>query len=423
MDNISNCLVVEGGNRLYGEVSVHGAKNSALIILAATLLVDGECVLHNCPDLTDISATIKILRHLGCKVKRERDTIIVDARDVERYDIPDDLMREMRSSIIFLGAILGRMSKARLSYPGGCELGPRPIDLHISSLKKLGAMIYEEHGYINCICDSGKLKGSNISLSFPSVGATQNIILSSCTADGMTVINNAAREPEIVDLQNFLNMCGADIKGAGSDTVIINGVKSLHSCEYSVMPDRIVASTFLACAAVTGGEALVTNAVQDHLSAVLPVFEEMGCKIKSFKGHSIHIKATERLNAVRLLRTMPYPGFPTDAQSPFMALAATSYGTSVFIENIFENRFRQAEELVRMGADIKVHGRVAVIEGVKKLHGAQVNCTDLRGGAALVVAALGADGETVITNIRHIDRGYDRIEERLKKLGAKIMRK
>lgn len=302
-------------------------------------------------------------------------------------------------------------------------MGPRPIDLHLSSLRKLGAQIYEEHGYINCIAKEPGLCGVGISLSFPSVGATQNIMLSSCTAEGTTIINNAAREPEIVDLQNFLNSCGADIHGAGSDTVVINGVRSLHSCEYSVMPDRIVAATYLAAAAITGGEAVVKNAVIGHLSAVLPVFEEMGCFIKRIGNDTVYIKAPQRLSSVHLLRTMPYPGFPTDAQSPFMALATLADSTSVFIENIFENRYRQAEELMRMGADIKVHGRVAVIEGVNKLHGACVNCTDLRGGAALVVAGLAAEGQTVIYDIKHIDRGYDKIENALSKLGARIIRK
>lgn len=293
--------------------------------------------------------------------------------------------------------------------------------MHLSSLKKLGAVIVEEHGYINCDCVDGKLSGANISLSFPSVGATQNIILSSCLADGTTVINNAAREPEIVDLQNFLNACGADISGAGTSTVIINGVKGLRSCEYRVMPDRIVTATYLAATAATGGEIVVKNAVKDHLAAVLPVFEEMGCAVIS-TDLGIYLNAPERLKSVYQIRTMPYPGFPTDAQSPFMALAAAAEGTSVFIETIFENRFRQADELIRMGADIKVHGRVAVVEGVKVLHSAKVSCTDLRGGAALITAALRASGRSVISNIKHIDRGYDDIENALTKLGANIKR-
>lgn len=413
-------LIIEGGERLKGEVSVHGAKNSSLPILAATLLYGGQTVLKNCPRLSDVDAAIKILLYLGCTVKRDGTTVIINSDNIEKSEIPQELMHEMRSSIVFLGAVISRMSSARLSFPGGCELGPRPIDLHISSLKRLGVEIVEEYGTLCCKADK-RLKGTKITLSFPSVGATENIMLASVMAEGETIIVNAAQEPEIVDLANYLISRGAKIKDAGKSTVTIQGVDKLHSTEYCVMPDRIVAATYLCCAAITGGDVLVDNISANDIESVLPILEQSGCKMDIYND-KINISGPSIIRPVKNIRTMPYPGFPTDAQAPIMALLTLSSGTSVFVENIFENRYKHASELMRMGADIKVEGKVAVVQGVKKLYGATVEATDLRGGAALCIAALGADGVTTISSINHIDRGYEAIETALSGLGAKISR-
>ncbi|WP_040196560.1 UDP-N-acetylglucosamine 1-carboxyvinyltransferase [Candidatus Soleaferrea massiliensis] len=411
---------IEGGNPLYGDVEIHGAKNSALPILTATLIGTGKSVIHNCPDLTDIDAAIKILEYLGCSVEREGSTITVESDCISNYNVPDHLMREMRSSIVFLGAVIARCRKTRISFPGGCELGPRPIDLHLSALKKMGLVIEEDHGYLDCHVD-GRLHGETIALSFPSVGATENIMLAASTAEGTTVITNAAREPEIVDLANYLNGCGAKITGAGESTIQIEGVGSLHGCEHRVIPDRIVAATFMSAVAVTGGSISLKQIDPVHLGALIPVFEEAGCRV-SLHGSTLDIESTGRPKPIKMVRTMPYPGFPTDAQAPIMSMCAFADGTSVFVENIFENRFKHVDELVRLGASIKVEGRVAVVEGVRQLHSASVQATDLRGGAALVVAALGAKGTTEIDGLHHVDRGYERLEDSLNAIGAKVIR-
>ena len=413
-------LIVEGGRKIEGEIRMQGAKNSALPILAATLLCEGRSILHNCPRLSDVDAAVQILEYLGCQVKRAGDTLTVLPDTVCRSDIPDDLMREMRSSIVFLGAIIARCQKAAISYPGGCELGPRPIDLHLQALRKLGTDIVEEQGFLDCV-SHGRLKGAKIVLSFPSVGATENIMLAAVTAKGTTEIINAAREPEIVDLAAFLSKCGAKIKGAGEGTIEITGVETLKGSEHNVIPDRIVAATYLSCAAITGGRLSLMECCPDHLKAVLPLFEESGCQLEYGEDY-ISIERSASLNPLRLVRTMPYPGFPTDAQAPVMALSTLAGGTTIFVENIFENRYKHAYELMRMGADIKIEGRVAVVEGVSSLHGAQVCATDLRGGAALMTAALAAQGETVITGIHHIDRGYETIEKVLTSVGARVKR-
>lgn len=413
-------LVIEGENKIAGELSVHGAKNSALPLLAASILGTGSTVLHNCPKLSDVYAACRILSYLGCSCSREGDSVIVDTTDLRHFEVPDSLMREMRSSIVFLGAIIGRLGKCRLSFPGGCELGPRPIDMHISSLRQMGVIINEEHGYLDCKIDK-ELTGSNILLSFPSVGATENIMLAAVLAKGSTEIRNAAREPEIVDLADFLNLCGAKIKGQGESTIYIEGVKSLHGCEYSVMPDRIVAATYLGAAAITNGELNITKVNPLHLQSVLPVFEEMGCTLYQYKDN-IYINARKKLKPVKTIRTMPYPGFPTDVQAIVMACLCKAQGTSIIVENIFENRFKYAGEMRRLGADIKTEGRVAIIEGVSKLYGADVVATDLRGGAALVLAGLDAEGITSVSEIRHIDRGYEAIEQSLNSVGAVISR-
>ncbi len=399
---------------------VHGAKNSTLPLLAACLLCGGECVLHNCPQLSDVGITIQILRHLGCQVQREGSTVTVDSSQIHNFDIPDEWMREMRSSIVFLGAILARTGKAELSFPGGCELGPRPIDLHLSALKKLGVQIHEDHGRLHCSVRHG-LRGKNIGFSFPSVGATENVMLATVLAKGTTVITNAACEPEICDLAAFLNACGARVQGAGSSTIVIQGVEHLHGCEHHVIPDRIAAATLLSAAAVTGSGILLRGIEPAHLEPVLPVFEEAGCEL-IVRGKELTIMPPERLSPLQSVRTMPYPGFPTDAQAPIMAMACVAQGTSVFVENIFESRYKHVGELTRLGARIKVEGRVAVIEGVGHLSGASVQAADLRGGAALVVAGLAAEGVTQVNHVRYIDRGYEHLEQTLAQLGANIVR-
>ena len=412
-------LIVEGGVPLLGEIRVQGAKNAVLPILAATVMAGEKCVLHNCPRLRDVEKTDLVLKRLGCSVERYGNTVIVDPDGFCSCEICDDLMREMRSSIIFLGAIISRCGEARVSMPGGCPIGLRPIDLHLKALKELGVNIREEHGYI--ICTANKLVGADIHLDFPSVGATENIMLAAVCAEGTTTILNAAREPEIVDLANFLNAMGAKISGAGSSFITIKGVKSLKGTEYTVMPDRIVAATYLSAAASTHGEIFLRGADASGMGAMIHALREMGAKVSVHKD-TIHLKAKNRLKNLPILRTMPYPGFPTDIQSPFMAMAATAEGTGMFVENIFENRFRHVDELVRMGADIKVEGRSAVVKGVDTLYGSKVVARELRGGAALVIAALSAQGESEISGVEFIDRGYEDIEKNLRLCNANIRR-
>ncbi|MGI5966733.1 UDP-N-acetylglucosamine 1-carboxyvinyltransferase [Anaerotruncus rubiinfantis] len=412
-------LLIEGEKRLEGTLRVHGAKNSALPILAATLL-PGDCVIHNCPRLTDVTAACNILGDLGCDTHREGDSVVVGpCRDCSCC-IPDELMRMMRSSIVFLGAIIAKCGKARISLPGGCELGPRPIDLHLAALERLGVTIREDHGYLDCRVEN-KLRGAKISLPFPSVGATENIMIAASLAEGETIVKNAAREPEISDLASFLNACGARIHIARGGDVHIMGVQKLHPAHHRVISDRIAAATYLSCAAVTGGDVTLTDVCSEHLSAILPCFEEMGCDL-TVRPDTIRICAKHPLRALGSVRTMPYPGFPTDAQPPLVALAGVAEGTSVFIENIFENRYKYVPELQRMGAEIKVEGRIAVVRGVRELHSATVYCTDLRGGAALAVAALAAQGESTLYQIEHIDRGYEQFEQNLSNIGASIRR-
>ena len=372
-------LVINGGRRLEGEIQVHGAKNSALPLLAATILAHGECILHNCPMLTDVDAACRILSCLGCRCSRNGSTVCVDSSNVCGNEIPDNLMREMRSSIVFLGAVLGRTRRCRLTFPGGCELGARPIDLHLAALREMGAEIEEQHGWLECAAPGG-LHGARVTLSFPSVGATENIMLAAACAEGTTEIHNAAREPEIVDLAEFLNKCGARISGAGGSTIAIEGVKRLEPSEHSVIPDRIAAGTYLCCAAATRGELILTRCCQEHMMGFLPVLESMGCRIYPYGGGKLYISCTRRLTAPPTIRTMPYPGFPTDIQAPFTALSSVAEGTSVFVENIFENRYRHVPELIRLGASIKVEGRVAVVQGVPALSGARVCAGELRGG-------------------------------------------
>ncbi len=414
-----NKLIIEGGVPLAGEILVQGAKNAVLPILAASILADGESVIHNCPWLRDVEKTGIILEKLGCGFVREGNTIKIDSRNITNYVIDEKLMREMRSSIIFLGAILSVCKKAEVGLPGGCPIGLRPIDLHLKALRQMGANITEEYGYLKCECE--KLQAADIHLDFPSVGATENIMLAAVKTDGITTITNAAREPEIIDLANFLNSMGAKIKGAGSSGIVIEGIKRLYPSEYTIMPDRIVAQTYLIAAMITGGEIYIKNAVPSHINSGLAVLSEMGADIR-ICADGIILRSGKYIKNVHIIKTMPFPGFPTDIQSPFMALATVADGTSVFVENIFENRFRHVDELIRMGADIKVEGRSAVITGVKKLYGANVEAHELRGGAALIMAALAADGKTEISGIEFVDRGYENIEGNLSKCGAKINR-
>ena len=412
-------LLVRGGQPLHGEVTIQGAKNSVLPILAATVLTGDRVVLRGCPRLRDVDASIRILQSLGCRAQWEGDALTVDTAALNRCEISDILMREMRSSAIFLGAVLARLGRADISYPGGCELGPRPIDLHLSGLRDLGADIREEGGILHCT--ASLLAGRELMLSLPSVGATENLMLAACGAEGTTVISNAAREPEIVDLQDFLNACGAEVSGAGSTSVTIRGGKPLHGCEFRCMPDRIVAATYLCACASAGGEVYLRGARERHLATVADALRQAGCTVAG-DGEGIACRCRRRLRAVRPVRTAPYPGFPTDAQAVLMAAMLKSRGTTVFEENIFENRYRHVDELTRMGAEIRVAGRVAVVTGVERLSGAAVRCTDLRGGAALCVAALAADGETRIFETAHIDRGYEDIVRDLRALGADAVR-
>lgn len=411
--------VIEGGNRLHGNVRVQGAKNSALPVLAAVVAVGRPCVIHNCPDLTDINSTIKILRSLGCEVHRSGDSISVDSSAVTSNVISDCLMREMRSSIIFLGALISKTGEAEITAPGGCDIGLRPFDLHLSAMKKLGVCVTERHGKIRCTCR--KVRGAKITLSFPSVGATENIILASLRASGTTTIINAAREPEIVDLARFLNSCGARISGAGESTIRIEGVDKLYSTRYSIMPDRIAACTYMSAAAITGSSVTVDEVIPTHLAPVITCFEQAGCRI-DVSGTHLRITSPERLKAMETVRTMPYPGFPTDCQALIMATASVADGVTLICENIFENRFKHITELNRMGADITAYDKIAVVNGVKCLQGATVDASDLRAGAALVVAGLCADGKTTVRNIHYIDRGYDSFAENLRMLGAVIKR-
>ncbi len=411
-------LLIKGGKRLSGQITVQGSKNSVLPILAATVLCNGTSVIHNCPRLSDVSASINILKHLGCICQFVDNTVIVNNNGLCCAKIPDNLMREMRSSVIFLGAILSRCGRAIISTPGGCELGPRPIDLHIMALKKLGAVVIEEHGFIEITTPNG-LNGTDIYLSFASVGATENIILAAATARGTTTIHNAAKEPEICDLASFLNKCGARICGCGTDTITIFGVDQLKCCEHTVISDRIVASTYMAAAAITGGNIKLSGATPSHLASIISVFEEAGCIINS-DCESIVIKAPQKLSCVSTIRTAIYPGFPTDAGPIVLSMLSKARGTSVMVENIFENRYRYVDELRRFGTNIKVENRVAIIEGVDSLYAASCKCTDLRGGAAMVLAALASNGTTVINDIYHIKRGYEKIDKNLAKLGASI---
>ncbi len=407
---------IEGGYSLGGEVDIHGAKNAVLPILAAALLCP-QSAIHNCPDLSDVQAACSILTDLGCKVQRQDNTITVDSTQVSGCDISRQLMHSMRSSIMFLGALIAKCGHTRVSFPGGCELGPRPIDLHLSGLQALGMELCQEGDLLECSV-AGRLKGTEIRLNFPSVGATENIMLAACLAEGETVLYNAAREPEILDLAGFLNACGAKIT-CQEGTIRIIGVTTLHPAEYTVIPDRIEAATYLTAAAVTRGECTLHRINPAHLQALFPVLQNAGCQLQLYDD-AVAIRAGHRLRSFGTVSTAPYPGFPTDAQAPVMVMAAVAQGSTLFRENIFESRYKHVPELCRMGAKIQLEGRTARVDGVDHLCGASVCATDLRGGAALVLAALAAKGESCISDIYHIQRGYENFHKILTHLGAKI---
>ena len=411
--------IIDGGEKLYGKVEVQRAKNTVLPLLAASVLTDEQVKIRGVPTITDVENMLRILSEVGCKIRRQKDCAVIDSSNAVSHEIPQRLTKELRSSVFMLGSVLTRFRRAKISYPGGCDIGLRPIDLHLSGLKRLGVEIVEEGGYIDCRAD--KLVGAEILLDFPSVGATENIILAAVKAEGVTVIRNAAKEPEIIDLQNFLNAMGARVRGAGGGTVVIEGVKKLHGVEYTPIGDRIEAGTFLIATACCGGEIETSGVSAENIAALLHKLRENGCKIHT-KNDKIILQSDGNLKSVDLVETNPFPGFPTDLQAQYGALSCTCFGTTLVVENLFETRYKYAMELKRMGADITVRGRTALIRGVNKLHGAKVTAGDLRGGAALVIAGLVAEGQTTVLDLSYIDRGYAEFEYKLKKLGAKIRR-
>jgi len=410
--------VIIGGNRLCGTVRVGGGKNSVLTILPACLLSRGVCTIYDVPKLSDVNVMQEVLECLGAKVELSGTTMVVDASNVSTVELPDRLTRMMRASNLVMGPILSRFHHVKLAYPGGCSIGSRPMDQHLRGFKLLGAQIVEKHGYIEAKAD--RLVGNEICLDFPSVGATENLMMAATLAEGVTTIRNPAREPEIVDLQNFLNTMGAKVKGAGTDVLKIEGVKEMDSAEHTIIPDRIEAGTFMVIAAITGGDVLIRNVIPEHIEAVISKLKEAGVEITE-DHEGIRVRGKAHTRGVDY-KTMPFPGFPTDMQAQLMALMAISEGTSIVTETIFENRFKHVDEFRRMGADIKVEGRVAIIKGVKNLSGAYVETSDLRAGAALVTAGLVAEGATVVDNINLIDRGYDNFDQKLRNLGAQILR-
>ena len=408
--------IIKGGNELKGELKISGSKNASLPVIAASLLCEGIVELENCPDIHDVKIMLDILQKLGCKVAYSNSKIVVDSRSLNSCEIPNDLMHEMRSSVIIVGALLGRSGKCKFTYPGGCEIGARPINMHLDAFEQLGVTIKEDMGEIECKAD--KLVGTEIVLDFPSVGATENIMLASCLAEGVTHIKNVAREPEIKCLQDFLNSMGADIVGAGSNSIMIKGVKSLHASSFKVIPDRIETGTYLLMAMATRGEILVKDVVPEHVESLIHKMKRMNCKVLVSQD-TIFAKYNKYIKAVDM-KTMPYPGFPTDLQSQFVTTMTLAKGTSIVVENIFENRYKYVNELLRMGANITIEGKTAIIQGVDKLNAAKLEAKDLRGGAALIEAALASEGESEITGINYIERGYEKIVQKLTSIGAVI---
>ncbi len=413
-------LVVNGGLKLCGTVKTVCAKNAVLPVLAASVMADGEIILLDCPEISDVKVMLDILRRMGCDVKKYDDgSVHINSQSAYLSEVPQNISKELRSSIFMMGSILSKFKKAIVSYPGGCEIGLRPIDFHVKGLRALNVKIKEEDGYI--FCDGSEMCGGFVHLDYPSVGATENIMMAATLCKGVTIINNAAKEPEIVDLANFINTLGGKIKGAGSDKIEIIGVKSLNGGSYRCIGDRIYAGTMLLAGVMTGGEIELTDINYNYLQPLVSKLCESACKIECFSD-KIYVYNSNRMKAIRLTATMPYPGFPTDLQAPLMSALTIADGTSIIVENLFETRFKHVPELIKMGAEITVKDRVAIIDGVKKLHSADVTAKDLRGGAALVLAALTADGNTVINEVNHIDRGYVAIEKTLANLGADIKR-
>lgn len=410
-------IIINGGKRLEGSVNVGGAKNAILPILAASILVPENICISGCPQISDVANMVSILRFIGCKVETDNRTIEIDSAMAYGDTMPGDLSKEIRSSIFMMGPMLGRFHKARFTRPGGCEIGMRPINLHIDSLRQMNVKVDEEYGQI--VCSADELRGAEINLDYPSVGATENVMMAAVTAKGDTIIRNAAREPEVADLQEMLNSMGGRITGSGSSTIYIEGVRKLHGAAHQVIPDRIVAGTYMVAAAITGGDITVENVTIDHQHAIISKLRESGCDITQ-KMNSIRVQGNPERKEMQMIETQPYPGFPTDMQAQFLAYSATCRGTSIIIENVFENRFKHASELNKMGANITVKGNMAIVRGVEKLTGAKTHANDLRGGAALVLAALCAEGESTIENAQLIGRGYENLDESLRSLGAEI---
>ena len=410
-------ISIKGNSVLNGSISIHGSKNAVLPILSASILAEDTCHLYNCPRISDVNNTIDILNYIGHKTTFSDNVLTVFPNNQFDDAIPDKFIRKMRSSILFMGALLNKYGYVKITLPGGCELGARPIDLHLKAFEKLGVTIKEHYGYYECMCK--KISGNDVYLDFPSVGATENIMLLACKCVGKTTIHNAAKEPEIIDLQNFMNSMGADIRGCGTDTIEIYGVKTLKGTKYSIMPDRIVSSTYLIAGAVTNSEIEITNTCCNDLISVISVLNR--CGFQTYQEYNkIKIYKNSKIKPIDLIRTMPYPGFPTDVQSVITPLLCIADGMSIITENLFENRFKHICELNRMGADISIMERNAVIRGVNKLYGTSVTATDLRGAAGLIIAGLCADGITVIDGIEYLERGYENFIENLCKLGAEI---
>ena len=407
---------IEGGHRLCGQTYVSGSKNASLPILAGAILNDGITKLYNLPQIEDVRITLEILKVLGCKIKREKDKVTIDSRNVSKTKIPDELMRKLRSSVIIAGALLSRLKKVEFSYPGGCDIGARPIDLHLKNFRRIGIKITENSRYIDCKCD--RIKSSEINFDFPSVGATENVILASVLGNHEVIINNAAIEPEIDDLIKFLNKMGANISGIGTNKIKIIGVEKLKEVTYRIMPDRIEAGTFLVATAITNGNVRIKDINISHLTSVINKLEEMG--VRCIKGNDyIDVSSNKRLECTDI-NTLPYPGFPTDMQPIISVLLMCSKGMSIITENIFENRFKYALELKRMGAKLIIKDRNLIITGIRRYHASSVDATDLRGGAAMVLAGLNARGKTRVNNIKYILRGYDALDKKLNALGANI---
>lgn len=412
-------LVINGGNKIFGNIEISGAKNAAVAILPAAVLASkGVSTIENVPDIDDVKCLVKILESLGCKVTRNESTVIIDSTEVHNVKANIEEVRKMRASYYLLGALLGRFKEASVDLPGGCPIGVRPIDQHIKGFEALGADVEVGYGAVSVKTD--KLIGTNIYFDVVSVGATMNVMMAAVLAEGQTTLENPAKEPHVVDLANYLNSMGADIKGAGTDTIRIKGVKELKGCTYSVIPDQIEAGTYMIAAAACGGEVTIQNVIPKHLEAISAKLTEMGVEI--IEGDdSVTVKSERNLKAVNI-KTLPYPGFPTDIQQPMSTLLTMAKGRSMVTESIWESRFKHVDELKKMGAKIDVNGRVAIVEGVEKLTGAEVTATDLRAGAAMVIAGLMAEGETIIVGLEHIDRGYPYIEDKFTKLGATIRR-